>query len=79
MLRLLFRPFASIAKSLEHIAALYEEELGSRVPPVMLRNEKPNPQLDTEILTHGMYDETPVWKRILAFQNPEESDYPDEE
>ena len=79
MLRLIFRPFESIARSLEKITALYELELGERVPPIMLRTEKPNPQIDTEILSDGTYDQEPVWKRILAFQNPGEEDYPDEE
>ncbi len=79
MLRLIFKPFASIARSLEKIATLYELELGERNPPIMIRSEYPNPQVDTEILTEGMYDQEPVWKRILAFQNPAESDYRDDE
>lgn len=64
MLRLLFRPFASIARSLEKIAALYEEELGSRVPPIMLHTEKPNPKMDTEVTYMGDI-EKPEWRRWL--------------
>ncbi len=79
MLRLIFSPMKEIAKQLKRLADLYELELGERVPPIMLRTEKPNAQIDTEILTEGMYDQEPVWKRILAFNNPEERDYPDEE
>lgn len=79
MLRLVFSPFKEIAKQLKRLADLYELELGERVPPIMLRLEKPNAQIDTEILTDGAYDQEPVWKRILAFQNPQESDYTDDE
>lgn len=79
MLRLIFKPFASIARSLDKIATLYELELGERNPPIMIRSETPNPQVDTEVLSEGMYDQEPVWKRILAFQNPEEKDYPSDE
>ena len=70
LLRLVFSPFRDIAKSLRKIADLYEEELGSRVPPVMLRTEVPNPRWDTEVF--GDEPEKPAWRRFLAFDKPEE-------
>ena len=73
----MFRPFASIAKSLEKIAALYEEELGSRVPPIMLRTEKPDPRLDTEVFNPGD-EERPEWRRFLPFDKPEEESFDQE-
>lgn len=70
LLRLVFSPFKDIAKSLRKIADLYEEELGSRVPPVMLRTEVPNPRWDTEVFDGS--EDKPAWRRFLAFDRPEE-------
>lgn len=73
LLRLVFSPFKDIAKELKRIADLYELELGERVPPVMLRTEKPDPRFDTEVLDGS--DEKPAWRRFLAFDKPEEEPF----
>ena len=78
MLRLVFSPFKEIAKQIKRIADLYELELGERVPPIMLRTEKPNARLDTEVMMP--YDvERPEWRRWLDPDRREkEEEYDDE-
>ena len=63
LLRLVFHPFKSIAKSLEKIASLYEAELGARNPPIMLVTENPDPKNDTEILYSDVEDKRPAYRR----------------
>lgn len=50
LLRLVFQPFKSIAKSLEILVQLYELDLASRTPPIIRVTEKPNPKVDTEVV-----------------------------
>ena len=50
LLRLVFQPFKSIARSLETLVELYELDLGSRTAPVIRITEKPNPKVDTEVV-----------------------------
>ncbi len=76
LLRLIFSPMKEIAKQLKRLADLYEEDLGSRNPPVLLRLEKPDPRWDTSVEYTGVSEDVPVWKRFSPFSHPEEE--PDE-
>jgi hypothetical protein len=72
MLRLIFSPMKEIARELRIIRELYEEELGSRMPPIIRRTEEPNPRFDTEVFDGS--DEKPAWRRFLAFDKPDVND-----
>lgn len=75
MLRLIFSPMKGIEKQLRRLADLYELELGERVPPIMLRTEKPNARIDTEVMMPGDV-EKPEWRRWLE---PDRREAEDEE